>query len=266
MGAFLAVAQGSACLPYCIELTINPSKEKPIILVGKGVTFDTGGISIKPSKSMSLMKGDMGGAACVIAAMKGLIDSKTTKHVKAIVPLVENMPSSTAYKPGDVITAMNGTSIEVINTDAEGRLILADALCLATSYNPAYIIDVATLTGACTVALGDVATAILGNTQSLIDLFCESTKPTGERFWQLPLYEEFKHYLKSDVADIMHCAENRLAGTSTAAIFLQEFVQDVPWIHLDIASTMHHSATKGYNVKGMAGVATRSLIQFVLNS
>ena len=266
MGAFLAVGQGSSCDSFILELTLNKSKKSPIILVGKGVTFDTGGISLKPGRSMSDMKGDMSGAAAVIGAMHALAQQQCNHHVKAIIPLVENMPAGNAYKPGDVITAMNGKTIEVINTDAEGRLILADALCLAATYNPKLIVDIATLTGACSVALGDVASAVLGNSQQPIDVLMSTHEKTGEYFWQLPLYDQYKDYLKSTTADLLNCAENRLAGTATAAIFLQEFVDKKTWIHLDIASTMQHSKTAGFNIKGMSGTATRSLIQLVLNS
>tara|TARA_B100000427_G_scaffold47512_1_gene35524 strand:+ start:1976 stop:3466 length:1491 start_codon:yes stop_codon:yes gene_type:complete len=264
MGAFLAVSQGSVQDPYLLELTINRSKQDPIVLVGKGVTFDTGGISIKPSHSMSCMKGDMGGAAAVSATMSALEQLGATQYVKALIPLVENMPSANAYKPGDVVTAMNKKTIEVINTDAEGRLILADALCLATTFKPKLIIDIATLTGACSVALGDIANAVLGSSQNEVDKMLKRQIDVGERLWQLPLYEEYFDYLKSTVADFTNCAENRLAGTSTAALFLQQFVGDVNWLHLDIASTMENKTTKGYRVKGMNGSGTRTLIQAVL--
>jgi len=266
MGAFLAVAQGSVEEPYILEITLNPSSQPPIILVGKGVTFDTGGISIKPSMSMALMKGDMSGAAAVAGAMTALAKMPIKTHVKAIIPLVENMPSGSAYKPGDVVQAMNKKSIEIINTDAEGRLILADALCLATTYKPRLIIDIATLTGACSVALGNVASAILGNPQKEVTAFLKRQEDVGEKLWQLPLYEEYQDYLESSVADVKHCAENRFAGTATAATFLQYFVDNIPWIHLDIASTMENKSSKGYCVKGMSGSGTRTLIQAVLDS
>ena len=264
MGALLAVAKGSANPPYLLKLKLNSnSKKKPIVLVGKGVTFDSGGISIKPSRSMGQMKADMTGAASVLASMKGLADLNETRPVIALIPLVENMPSSTAYKPGDVVTAMNKKTIEIVNTDAEGRLILADALCYATQLKPKVIVDIATLTGACSVALGDVAHAICSNNTDLVDQFNSQEKITGEPAWQLPLYPEFKEYLSSDIADLIHCAENRLAGTATAAIFLQEFIEDIPWLHIDIASTMHQSRSRGHFVKGMNGSGTRSLIEFV---
>ena len=264
MGALLAVGKGSKNAPYLLKLQLNKSsKKKPIALVGKGVTFDSGGISIKPSRSMGQMKADMSGAAAVLACMKGLHDLDEKRPVIAFIPLVENMPSSTAYKPGDVLTAKNKKTIEVINTDAEGRLILADSLCYATEHKPGLIIDVATLTGACLVALGDVANGICSNRDSIISTFKAQENITGEPAWQLPIYPEFLGYLKSDVADLLNCAENRLAGTSTAAVFLQQFVNDIPWLHIDIASTMHSSKSTGHTVKGMTGTGTRSLIEYV---
>ncbi|NQY75374.1 MAG: leucyl aminopeptidase, partial [Candidatus Margulisbacteria bacterium] len=239
MEAFLGVAKGSAELPYMLILTYKGAgAEKPTILVGKGVTFDTGGISIKPSAKMGEMKADMSGAAAVLGTMLTVSKLKPKKNITAIMPLVENMPSGMAQKPGDVVTAMNGKTIEIINTDAEGRMILADALCFAVTLNPSEIFDIATLTGACSVALGDVAIGLMGNKQKLVDGFLKRQHDTGERLWQLPLYEEFLEYLKSDVADIKHCVENRLAGTCSAGKFLEQFVNDVPWAHLDIASVM----------------------------
>ncbi|MDC0036840.1 leucyl aminopeptidase [bacterium] len=263
MGALLAVAQGSVEEPFLLEITLNASKKPPVILVGKGVTFDTGGISIKPSRSMADMKGDMGGAAAVIGALSALDQLNVKQHVKVLVPLVENMPSANAYKPGDVIVARNGTTIEVINTDAEGRLILADALCWATTFKPKAIIDIATLTGACSVALGDVATAVMGSDRKLLNSCLATQKTSGERLWELPIYDDYKTYLASDVADIKNCAENRLAGTGSAAYFLQQFVGKCPWLHLDIASTMNYSSAKGCRAKGMDGSGVRTLIQVV---
>ena len=264
MGGLYSVGKGSDNPPYLLELTYKGSAaKKPIVLVGKGVTFDTGGISIKPSRSMSAMKADMSGAAAVIGAMHAIAAMGLKRHVVALVPLAENMPSARAYKPGDVLTAMNGKTVEVLNTDAEGRLILADALCYGAEKKPALMIDIATLTGACSVALGEMAAAVLGNNQAAIDQCTNLHLRTGERTWQLPLYDEYKDYLKSDVADMANCAENRQAGTCTAAKFLEAFVDDQPWIHVDIASVMSHSSSKGYHVKGMAGFGTRTLIGMV---
>ena len=268
MQSFLGVAQGSAAAPYMAVVRYRPHpKAKTVALVGKGVTFDSGGISIKPAAKMWEMKADMSGAAAVFATMVALQElgpSATKVNVTAIIPLVENMCSGTAQRPGDVVRAMNGTSIEIINTDAEGRLILADALCLAVSEKADEIVDIATLTGACLIALGDVASAILSNNRRMVNRFKAVSDYTGERLWELPLYKEYRDYLKSDIADIKHCTETRLAGTATAAKFLEEFVDKTPWVHLDIASTMDASSAKGWLVKGMTGSNTRNLIGYVM--
>lgn len=265
MEAFLGVAQGSAFEPYLLRLDYVPNKdEKPICLVGKGVTFDTGGISIKPAANMKEMKGDMGGAANVISAMKGISELGLKRNVVALIPLAENMPSATAQRPGDVVTAMNGKTIEISNTDAEGRLILCDALSYAVAkVKPALIIDTATLTGAVIIALGIRTAGILGNNQALVDELLTVSKRTGERMWQLPMFEDYIDHLKSDVADINHCNEGREAGTITAAKFLEQFVDNIPWAHIDIAGVMRTSATKGHTLKGMSGEGTRNLIEFV---
>lgn len=265
MGAFLGVAQGSDSEAYILLLHYaGGAKEKPLALVGKGVTFDTGGISLKPAKRMGDMKGDMSGAAAVFATMRALVDLKVKKNVVGVMPLTENMASATAQRPGDVVTAMNGKTIEIINTDAEGRLILADALTYIVRQGARKVVDLATLTGACTVVLGDEAAAILGNDDRMIAEFKALSDYTGERLWQLPLYPEFLEYLKSDTADIANCTENGKAGTSTAAKFLEQFVGDAPWVHLDIASIMDAERTSGYQIKGMAGSGVRSLIEYVL--
>jgi len=248
--------------PYMLVIDYQGSSEKPVALVGKGVTFDSGGISIKPASHMDEMKGDMSGAAAVLAAILGLVELQVKKHVLGIIPLVENMPSGTAQRPGDIVKAMNGKTIEILNTDAEGRLILADALCYAVKEKSQLLIDIATLTGACSIALGDAATAILGNKQSVINQFLENSELTGERLWQLPLYDAYLDYLKSDNADIANCTTNRLAGTCTAAKFLEQFVDETPWIHFDIASTNFYSKASGYTVKGMSGVGVRTLIEY----
>lgn len=266
MNAFLSVAKGSTQEPFMLVFNYSPVKnQKPIALVGKGVTFDSGGISIKPSLGMGDMKGDMGGAAAVIGAMTTIAKLKPEQNVIAITPLVENMPSGGALKPGDVITAKNGKTIEVLNTDAEGRLILADALCLAVEKGAKEIIDIATLTGACSIALGRSASAILGNRKPLIAAFSKISEKTGERVWELPLYDDFLELLNSDVADIANANEDRLAGTATAAKFLEQFVSKTPWIHLDIASVMKNAATQGYKIKGMGGAGARSLAEYILS-
>ena len=263
MNAFLGVAKGSIEAPYLLCIRYKKSKSFTA-WVGKGVTFDTGGISIKPSGKMSEMKGDMGGAAAVIGGIWGAAELEVDESILALIPLVENMPSDRAQKPGDVVVAMNGKSIEIINTDAEGRLILADALCYAVDKGASKIVDLATLTGACCVALGDQAIGLMSNKSSFAKQIKDSGEQFGERHWQLPLYEEYFEYLKSDVADFLNCAENRLAGTSTAGKFLEQFVDKTPWVHLDIASKMADKSTRGDAVKGMAGAGVRTLIGSVL--
>jgi leucyl aminopeptidase len=266
MNLFLGVAQGSVEPPYMVALRYSPLKDqKPVGLIGKGVTFDSGGISIKPSAKMSEMKGDMSGAAAVLATMHAVKTLKPQKNILAVVALTENMPSGSAQRPSDVVTGMNGKTVEIINTDAEGRLVLADALCYAVNAGVSELVDLATLTGACSVALGDLTSAILGNDQDLVNRWLKLAEVTGERLWQLPLYDEYITYLKSEIADIVNASEGRLAGTCTGARFLQEFVGDTPWVHLDIASMMHFSSTKGYTVKGMSGVGVRNLIAYLLS-
>ena len=266
MHAFLGVAQGSVEEPYLLVLRYeNAKKQAPICFVGKGVTFDTGGISIKPSASMKDMKGDMAGAASVLAAMLAIAKLELKGNFMAVMPLVENMPSGSAQRPGDIVTAMNGKTIEIVNTDAEGRLILADALCYAVKEGASQLIDVATLTGACSVALGTAAAGMLGNSTEMMDRFREVSHFTGERVWQLPLFEDYLEQLKSDVADISHCYEGRDGGTCTAAKFLEQFVDEKPWVHLDIASVMMFKADKGFRVKGMAAEGVRNLIEYACN-
>ncbi len=263
MHAFLGVGQGTVEPCYMMAVSYHPMKnKKPIGLVGKGVTFDTGGISIKPSKGMEEMKGDMSGAAAVLGTVIALSKLKVQTNVLAVMPLSENMPSGSAQRPGDIVAAMNGKTIEITNTDAEGRLILADALCYAVTKGCSQLVDIATLTGACLVALGDQAAAILGSDQGMIDTFLKVGERTGERLWQLPLYEEYFDYIKSDSADMVNSSENRLAGTAVGAIFLKQFVGDTPWVHLDIASMMHYSKVSGYTVKGMSGVGVRTLVGY----
>ncbi|MFC1616998.1 leucyl aminopeptidase [Candidatus Margulisiibacteriota bacterium] len=266
MNAFLGVGKGSDHDPYLLEITYKAnkkSKDNPYI-IGKGVTFDSGGISIKPASGMEEMKGDMSGAANVLAVMTAIADLQPNINITALAPLVENMPSGKALKPGDVVVAMNGKTVEIINTDAEGRLILIDAMCYAVKNKATQIIDIATLTGACSVALGDIASAIIGNKQEIIDKFIKVTEFTGEKLWQLPLYEEYIRYLKSDTADIANCSKKRLAGTATAAKFLEQFVNKTPWAHIDIASTADHDKTEGYLIKGMTGTGVRNLLGYLL--
>ena len=266
MGALLGVAQGSQQPPKFIILNYKGSNsdEVDIALVGKGITFDSGGISIKPSKGMDEMKGDMAGGAAVMAALSAIAQLKTKINVMAIVPATENMPSGSALKPGDILTAMNSKTIEVLDTDAEGRLILADALSYAKKFDAKFIIDVATLTGACRVALGNLCTGAFSNNQELADRVIAAGNEAGEYTWQLPMYDEYKEQLKSDVADIKNTG-GRYGGAITAAKFLAEFVDDTPWVHLDIAGTSESDKEKGYLVKGATGVPVRTLVNLILS-
>jgi len=266
MGGLLGVSQGSQQPPKFIILSYKGkvSDEVDLALVGKGITFDSGGISIKPSERMSEMKGDMAGGASVLAALMALALIKPKINVTALVPATENLPSGTALKPGDIIKAMNGKTIEVLNTDAEGRLILADALSYAKKINAKAIIDVATLTGACMVALGNICTGAFGNNQELTDKVIAAGNEVGEYIWQLPMYDEYKEQLKSDIADIKNIG-GRYGGAITAAKFLEEFVDKTPWVHLDIAGTYDTDKEKGYQVKGATGVPVRTLVNLILS-
>ncbi len=266
MGALLGVNQGSQQPPKFIVINYKGSSDAAIdiALVGKGVTFDSGGISIKPSEKMEEMKGDMAGGAAVIAAIGAIASLKPAINVVAIVPATENLPSGSALKPGDVLTAMNGKTIEIISTDAEGRLILADALSYAGSQGVKRIVDVATLTGACVIALGDICTGAFGNNQELLDGVTGAGAEAGERIWQMPMYEEYKEQNKSDVADIKNTG-GRGAGAISAAQFLAEFVGDIPWVHLDIAGTSMLDKERGYLLKGATGVPVRTLVNLVIS-
>ncbi|HUV56827.1 MAG TPA: leucyl aminopeptidase, partial [Dehalococcoidales bacterium] len=240
------------------------SDEIDIALVGKGITFDSGGISIKPSQGMEEMKGDMAGGAAVMVAMSAIAQLKPKINVMALIPCAENLPGGNSIKPGDVLTAMNGKSIEIISTDAEGRLILADALGYAKKHNVGSIVDVATLTGACRVALGDVCTGAFTNNQELVDKVIAAGVGAGELIWQMPMYEQYKEQNKSDVADIKNIG-GRYGGAITAAQFLAEFVVDTPWVHLDIAGTSLSDKERNYLVKGATGVPVRTLVNLVLS-
>jgi leucyl aminopeptidase len=265
MGALLGVAEGSRQPPKFIILRYRggDSAEADIVLAGKGVTFDSGGISIKPSRKMDEMKGDMAGGAAVMAAMSAIAQIKPRVNVTALIPATENLPSGSALKPGDIVTAINGKTIEIISTDAEGRLILADALGYAEKLGAKVIIDVATLTGACQVALGDVVTGAFGNNQGLVDKVIAAGDEAGELIWQMPMYDQYKEQNKSDVADIKNVG-GRYAGAITAAQFLAEFVGDTPWVHLDIAGTSMSEKERAYLVKGATGVPVRTLVNLVL--
>ncbi|MGH9838441.1 MAG: leucyl aminopeptidase [Blastocatellia bacterium] len=264
MGSLLGVAQGSAEPAKLIVLRYTPkaASDETIAIVGKGVTFDTGGISIKPSDGMEKMKYDMAGGATTIAAMRAIAQLKPAVNVIGVVPAVENMPGGRAQRPGDVVRSMSGKTIEVINTDAEGRLILCDAISYARKLGATKIVDLATLTGAVSIALGDVYVAVLGNNQEWIDEVIAASRRAGEKLWQLPLTSEYREQIKSDIADIKNVG-GRKAGTITAAYFLREFVDDVPWAHLDIAGTAWNENGKPHLAVGPTGVCVRTLVSLV---
>jgi len=265
MEALLGVTQGSCQPPKFIILHYKGknSDEIDLAMVGKGVTFDSGGISIKPSGKMDEMKTDMAGGAAVIAAMAAVARLKAKINVTAIVPAVENLLGGSALKPGDILTSMTGKTIEIISTDAEGRLILADALGYANKLKVKRIVDVATLTGACQVALGSVCTGVFGNNQELVDKIIAAGDETGEPMWQMPMYDEYKEQNKSDIADIKNAARGG-AGAITAAQFLAEFAGDTPWAHLDIAGTSFGDKEHKYYIKGATGVPVRTLVSLVM--
>jgi len=263
MGALLGVAQGSVEPPKLIVLkyTGNPDASEVIAYVGKGITFDTGGISIKPAEHMDDMKMDMGGGAAVLGAMDAIGRLKPAVNIVAVVAATENMPSGSAFKPGDVLTAMGGKTIEVVNTDAEGRLVLADAVRYAKHLGATHIVDLATLTGAVVVALGNVTTGAMTNSDTFLASFLQAAKRTGEKVWQLPTFEEYKEQIKSDIADVMNLGSGG-AGSITAGLFVEAFVDDTPWIHLDIAGTAWTKKDLDFTPKGAAGVMVRTLAQF----
>ncbi|HXU23242.1 MAG TPA: leucyl aminopeptidase [Tepidiformaceae bacterium] len=266
MGSLLSVTNGSHQPPKLVRLTYRGrgGDGVDLALVGKGITFDTGGISIKPAANMEAMKGDMTGAAVVINAIGAIALLGAKLNVIAIAPCTENMPGGGATKPGDVVTAMNGRTVEVINTDAEGRLVLADALCYAMELGATHIVDVATLTGAATTALGDVCYAVCTNNPEFAARFEAAAVSTGERTWRMPMYKEYDDYIKSDIADQKNTAGSKGAGVTAGAKFLEPFVGSTPWVHLDIASVDDMSAAKGWLVKGPSGMAVRPLIELAL--
>ena len=267
MGALLGVAQGSDEPPKFIILRYkgDPTDESNNLgILGKGITFDSGGLDIKSASGMSTMKGDMAGGAAVISAMQAIGKLKPKINITAIVPATENMPGGRAQRPGAVVRAMNGKTIEVINTDAEGRLVLADALCYAREQGLNRLVDVATLTGAMVTTLGKACTGMMGNNQELLDQVTAAGRETGEKYWQLPMFDEYKELIKSDVADMKNSG-GRQAGSISAAFLLAEFVGDTPWVHLDIAGTSTAERTKGYQVKGATGVPARTLARLASN-
>jgi len=266
MGGLLGVSQGSAQPPYFVLLRYRgaPDKNTGMALVGKGITFDTGGISIKPAQHMDTMKGDMAGAAAVIGAMQAIAQFKPAINVTALIPTCENMPSATAYRPGDILRLMNGKTIEIVNTDAEGRLILADALSYAAREGLSPIIDLATLTGGIVVALGSTLTGLFCNDEGLTNDILAAGRLTGEKYWPMPLDDEYKELIKSDIADIKQTG-GRDASSVTAAKILEHFVGDAQWAHLDIAGTSYLESKKSYQERGATGVGVRTLAELVLH-
>ncbi|MDH5638040.1 MAG: leucyl aminopeptidase, partial [Nitrospinota bacterium] len=263
MGGLIGVSKGSQEEPKFIvmEYMKGPKSQKPIVMVGKGLTFDTGGISIKPSMNMHEMKSDMSGGAATIAVMTAVATMKLKVNLVGLVPATENMPSGTATKPGDVLTGLSGVTMEVLNTDAEGRLILADALAYAGRYKPDCTVDIATLTGACMVALGAHCSGLLGNDDELINQLRECGMRTGDKLWPLPLFQEYEDDIKSQVADTANIGP-RGGGASTAAAFLKKHVTG-KWAHVDIAGTAFSDKEKGYIRKGGTGAGVRVMLDFI---
>jgi len=263
MGALLGVASGSAQPPKFIIIEYRRGGKKPFIaLVGKTITFDSGGISIKPAENMEKMKDDMSGGAAVLGAVRTAAALNLPLNIVGLLPATENMPGGNAYKPGDVLRTFSGKTIEIVNTDAEGRLILSDALAYACRYEPRVIVDIATLTGACRVALGQEASGMLGNNEELKQKIRDAGEKTGERVWELPLWEGYYDSIKSDIADMKN-AGGRDGGAITAAALLSKFVQKYPWVHLDIAATAWTDKDRPYTPKGATGMGMRLLTQFL---
>ncbi len=267
MGALLGVSRGSQEPPKFIILEYNRSKKndvRPVVLVGKTITFDTGGISLKTAENMERMKADMMGGAEVLASIRAAARLKLPLRLISILPVAENMPGGRAMKPGDIVKTLSGKTVEVQNTDAEGRLILADGLAYAMRYKPAALIDIATLTGACVVALGQFAIGMFGTDSTLKEQVRKSGQKAGERVWEMPLWEEYFEQLKSDVADMRNIG-GRGGGMITAALFLSKFVGDCPWVHLDIASTDWSEKERAYIPKGPTAIGTRLLVQYLID-
>ncbi len=263
MGAYLAVAQGSVNPPKFIHMKYSvENPKKRIAIIGKGICFDSGGLDIKPAPSMLTMKDDMAGAACVLGMMSVISRLNPQVEVHGIIAACENMPSGNAYKPGDILTARNGKTIEVDNTDAEGRLTLADALCYASELGVDEVVDIATLTGACSVAFGAVCAGILGNNDELVRNIKDSAFEIGEKYWELPTYEEYANGLKSEVADMRNTG-GRAGGASSAGLFLKEFVSNVKWAHIDIAGVAFLDTPLNEFIKGSTGAGVRALLNYI---
>jgi leucyl aminopeptidase len=262
MNAFYSVSKGSKEPAKFIIIKYGHGKPD-IGLVGKGITFDAGGISLKPSAKLSLMKTDMAGAAAVLETMRAIVKLGVRKNIVGILPCTENMPDGEAQKPGDVVTSLSGITIEIISTDAEGRMVMADGITYAKKLGVKKIIDLATLTGSCVSALGDAASGLMGNDQQLIEELITAGKRAGEKLWQLPLFDEYKEYSKSEIADVMNCTEQSKAGPSIGGLFLQMFAEDTSWAHIDIAGTAYLDKGRWYLSTGATGVMVRTLINYL---
>ena len=263
MGAYLSVSKGSDEPPKLIIVEYKGGKGGPLALVGKSITFDSGGISLKPAEGMEKMKYDMSGGASVLAIIKAASELQLPVNIVGILPATENLPGGSASKPGDIVKTITGKTIEIINTDAEGRLALADGIEYAIKYyKPKAVIDIATLTGACSIALGNEAVAIMGNNNELMEKLKRAAEETYERVWQMPLYDEYKEYIKSDMADIKNSG-GKNGSLVTAGYFLKEFAGDTPWIHLDIAGTAWNEKDKPYTPKGATAIGVRLLLNLL---
>lgn len=265
MGAFLSVAKGSDEPAKFIVINYRGSSDAPVVLIGKSITFDSGGISLKPAEGMEKMKYDMAGGAAVLGVIKAVSELHLHQNIIGILPATENLPGGHASKPGDVVRTITGKTVEIISTDAEGRLALADAIGYARKLNPYAIIDIATLTGACSVALGNEAIAMMGNSESLMRRLEEAAESTSERLWRMPLYDEYKEYLKSDIADMKNSG-GKTGSLVTAGYFLKEFAENTNWVHLDIAGTAWTDKDRPYCPKGATGIGVRLLMKFLASS
>ena len=262
MGAFLAVSYGSRELPKFIIAEYRGSRRPPVVLIGKSITFDSGGLSLKPSDGMEKMKYDMAGGAAVLGVIKAAAELKLPVHLICLLPATENLPGGSAIKPGDVVRSVSGKTIEIANTDAEGRLAVADAIEYAKRFSPRAIIDIATLTGACAMAFGGEVAAMMGNDRTLLDEFRKAGEATYERVWELPLFEEYKEYLKSDIADIRNIG-TRTGSLMASAYFLYEFAGQSPWVHIDIAGTAWVEKDRPYVPKGASGIGVRLILNLL---
>lgn len=264
MGAYLSVARGSDEPPKFIVIRYKTRNIKPVVLIGKSITFDSGGISLKPSEGMEKMKYDMAGGAAVLGVMKAVSEGKVPAHIIGVLPAAENLPGGSASKPGDVVKTMSGKTVEIISTDAEGRLTIADSIEYAKRFGPSAIIDIATLTGACSIAFGNEAAAMMGNEEALMEKMKKASEETAENVWQMPLFDAYKDYIKSDVADLKNTS-GRSGSLASSAYFLKEFAGDTPWVHLDIAGTAWTDKDRHYTPKGATGMGVRLLLSFLKN-